>query len=134
MPRIDESQFSVKDLVELDLIKKDGRPTENMTDKIWQPIFNNLKEKNIPFIDGETKRMKCKYIIQKKDEYNGGYIEEVSQYQRYCAFINGVLRDIRKHKVAYCYYIHQVIILLRFHPTIKSRFVEFYWEVYLDDE
>ena len=133
MSRIDERQFSIDDLEDLDLVKKDGRPTENMTDKIWQPFYELLQEKNIPFIDGQNKRMKCKYIKAVVDE-NGEYLpDETTVYQRYCMFINSALREIRMGKVAYVFYLHQVSILLRFHPDLKTRFKDYYWEVWLDN-
>lgn len=55
MPQIDESQFSVDDLIVLGLISKDGRPSDNMTDKLWQHIFKQMKKYSIPFVNGEKK-------------------------------------------------------------------------------
>lgn len=132
MQQIDESHFSIEDLRSMDFIKKDGRPSDNMTDKIWQPIFKEIKKQNVPFIDGEKKRMKCRYIKPLVDE-NGQYMEDqTTTYQRYCMFINSALRDIRKGNVAYVYYLHQIYVLLRFHPDLKTKFTEYYWEVWLD--
>ena len=134
MPRIDASHFSVEDLRSIGLIKKDGRPSDNMTDKIWQSVFKEIQKRNIPFIDGETKRMKCRYIRAAIDE-NGQYMpDQTTTYQRYCMFINSTLRDIRLGKVAYAYYLHQIFVLLRFHPELHTRFKDYYWEVWLDKE
>lgn len=132
MLRIDESQFTVEDLRSMGFIKKDGRPSNNMTDKIWQPVFKQIKKKNVPFIDGEKKRMKYHYIKAVIDE-NGDYLpDQTTVYQRYCMFINSVLKEIRKNKIGYVYYLHQIYVLLRFHPNLNARFKEYYWEVWLD--
>lgn len=134
MPKIEDSYFSIEDLRDMGLIKKDGRPSENMSDKIWQPIYKKLQEKTIPFIDGSSKKMKCKYIKAVVDD-NGNYLpDETTVYQRYCMFINSSLRDIRRGKVSYVFYLHQVSILLRFHPNLKTKFVDYYWEVWLEDD
>lgn len=133
MPRIDDSHITVDDLVDLGLIYKDGRPSDNMTDKMWQVVYRQLKKRNIPFIDGEIKKMKCTYIKATIDE-NGNYeADNTSVYQRYCMFINNTLLEIRHGRKAYAFYLHQIRVLLRFHPDLKTRFKEYYWEVWLDD-
>lgn len=134
MPQIDESQFSVDDLIVLGLISKDGRPSDNMTDKLWQHIFKQMKKYSIPFVNGEKKRMKYPYIRALKDEHGHILSDETTQYQRYCCFINDALRDIRIGKIAYCYYLHQIRVLLRFHPNLNARFNDYYWEVFLDEK
>lgn len=132
MPQIENSHFSVDDLRSMGFIKKDGRPTNNMTDKLWQLVYKQIKRHNVPFIDGHNKRMKCHHFKALMDE-NGNYLpDQTTTYQRYCMFINSTLRDIRVGKVAYAYYLHQIYVLLRFHPDLKTRFVDYYWEVWLD--
>lgn len=133
MLRVDESHYSVDDLVDMGLLTKDGRPTDNMTDLFWQPVFKQIKAKSIPFIDGEKKRMKCKYIKAATDVYGNYLPDETTEYQRYCCFINSALREIRRGRIAYCYYLHQIKVLIRFHPNLKAHFKEYYWEVYLDE-
>lgn len=134
MPRIDESHFTVEDLRSMGFIKKDGRPSDKMTDKLWQPVFRQIKKKNVPFIDGEKKIMKCKYLIALLDE-NGNYLpDQTTIYQRYCMFINSTLKEIRKGQIGYAYFLHQIYVLLRFHPDLNARFKDYYWEVWLDKE
>ena len=134
MPRIDESQFTVEDLRSMGFIQKDGRPSDNMTDKLWQPVFKQIKKKNVPFIDGYKKRMKYQYIKPIIDEDGNFLPDQTTCYQRYCMFINSTLREIRQGKIAYAYYLHQIYVLLRFHSNLKTKFKDYYWEVWLDKE
>jgi hypothetical protein len=136
MPRIEDSQYPVEDLKDLRLfINEKGRPTSDMTEKIWQRIFALRKEQTIPLINGSKRRMKV--IIDRAivNEW-GEYCEDTTtDWKRYCNFINDVLREIRMGKVANCFYYYQIMELLRFHKDdLETQYnkEEKYWEVWLN--
>lgn len=137
MPRIEDSQYPVEDLNDLRLfINEKGRPTSDMTEKVWQLIFAMRKERTIPYIDGKIRRMVFKQNRNALNEF-GEYNEDTTtDWKRYCDFINEVLRDIRIGKVAICFYYYQIVDLLRFHKDdLMSRYnkEDTYWEVWLDN-
>lgn len=133
MAKIDETNFSLEDLKDMGFFKENGKPTEFMTDELWQKIFEQLKEQNVPFINGEKMKMKFRQSKVMVDEYGKFMPDETTAWQRYCMFINNTLKDIRNGETAYCYFIYQIKNLLRFHPNLKSKFVEYYFEVWLNE-
>ena len=66
--------------------------------------------------------------METKGEYYG-----TTNYQEYCSFINDILSNIRSGQIDYVYYIYQITDLLKFHyDTLKTRYCDGYWEVWLD--
>lgn len=138
MPRIEDSQYPVEDLKDLRLfITEKGRPTSDMTEKIWQRIFVHLKANTIPIVNGSNKRMKVniqRAIINEWGEYNE---DNTTDWKRYCDFINDVLREIRTGKTAHCFFYYQISQLLKFHKEdLKTSYnkQERFWEVWIDNE
>ena len=132
------STLSIKNIKKMrQFINKRGRPTTELTDRIWQKIFYQLKENNIPYIDGEKKYMKANYTLKASiNEFGEFEIDITSDYKRYCLFINQTLREIRNKNKGYCYYYYQICQLLKYHANLKSRYNAFdrYWEVWIDNE
>ncbi len=61
------------------------------------------------------------------DNYNG-----CTNWQSYCSFINDLLTTIRGGKTDYCYYIYQILELLKFHyDDLQTKYCDGYWEVWL---
>ena len=79
--------------------------------------------------------MKGKYSKESgiwNEETNGTY-HGLTNWQSYCSYINDVLRNIRKGQVDYCYYIYQILDLLKFHYSdLKTKYCDGYWEVWLE--
>lgn len=136
MPRIEISQFSVEDLGKMRLfITKKGRPTSDMTDSIWQEIFERIKENTVPFINGEKKRMDNRISKATVNEWGEYEVDQTSDWTRYCNFINDVLRDIRTGNKSVCFFYYQISQLLKFHKDdLRTRYdvLNQQWEVWLD--
>ena len=137
MPEINLNDFTNKDLEQMRLfINEKSRPTTQLTDKIWQKIFVNVKQNIVPVQNGETKRMVFKYsraIINEFGEYEA---DQSTDWKWYCTFINSVLKEIRDGQISYCYYFYQITQLLVFHKdTLRTRYdtSEKQWEVWLND-
>ena len=138
MPKLDVSHFTVEDLENMRLfITKKGRPTSDMTDAMWQKIFKQLRNKTVPYLNGSTSRMKIEYSRSSiTNEWGEFEADQTTDWNRYCAFINTVLRDIRRGTSAYCYYYYQISQLLKFHKDdLETRYDERdkQWEVWLND-
>lgn len=112
----------------------DGRPLPSLTNEKWQnelairklfiqPHSNTKKRFGEKFSKNYEKNIENQY-----DTYLG-----VTNYQQYCHFINDILKNIRSGQVDYCYYIYQIIDLLKFHYNdLQTRYCDGYWEVWLD--
>lgn len=85
----------------------DGKPSPSLTDEKWQKEFNIRKMfiKTCPKNDSQ---------------------------QNHSAYINDVLRNIHNGQVDYCYFIYQIMDLLKVYPiSLKTRYRDGYWEVWL---
>ncbi len=109
--------MTLEDLKELRLISNtNGRPTSSMTDEKWQKEFNLRKLYIIPH-PKEITKLKGRYSRESgmwNEETQGTYYGCTS-WQSYCSYINDVLNNIRAGQVDYCYFIFQIIDLLKFH-------------------
>ncbi len=109
--------MTLEDLKELQLISNtNGRPTSSMTDEKWQKEFNLRKLYIIPH-PKEITKLKGRYSRESgmwNEETQGTYYGCTS-WQSYCSYINDVLNNIRAGQVDYCYFIFQIIDLLKFH-------------------
>ena len=127
--------MTLEELRELRLISNtNGRPTSSMTDEKWQKEFN-LRKLFITPLPKEIKRMKGKYSRESgtwNTETQGEY-QGCTNWQSYCSYINDVLSNIRAGQIEYCYYIYQILDLLKFHYNdLKTRYRDGYWEVWLE--
>lgn len=85
----------------------DGKPSPSITDEKWQREFNIRK------------------MFIKTCPKNGGP-------KNNCAYINDVLKNIRNGQVDYCYFIYQIMELLKDYPVaLRTRYRDGYWEVWL---
>ena len=127
--------MTLEELRELKLISNtNGRPTSSMTDEKWQKELN-LRKLFITPLPKEIKRMKGKYSRESgtwNTETQGEY-QGCTNWQSYCSYINDVLSNIRAGQVEYCYYIYQILDLLKFHYNdLRTRYHDGYWEVWLE--
>ena len=66
--------------------------------------------------------------VGENQEYDG-----ITNWQSYCAYINDILRNIRKGGYDYCYYGYQIVELLKFHYNdLRTRYCDGYWKVWLE--
>lgn len=111
-----------------------GRPSSTLTDKKWQKEFDIRKLFITPFPKGVSK-LGGKYSKESGmwNEETMGQYDGMTNWQEYCAYINSVLDSIRKGQVDYCYFIYQILDLLKFHyNTLKTKYCDGYWEVWLE--
>ena len=67
------------------------------------------------------------------NEETMGTYHGTTNWQEYCSFINDMLRNIRAGQVDYCYFIYQIMDLLKFHYNdLKTKYCDGYWEVWLE--
>lgn len=127
--------MSLEELKELKLISNtNGRPTSSMTDEKWQKELN-LRKMFITPHPKEIKKMKGKYTKESGmwNEETMGTYHGCTNWQSYCSYINDVLSNIRTGQVDYCYYIFQILDLLKFHCNdLKTKYCDGYWEVWLE--
>lgn len=118
-----------------DISNTDGQPSSSLTDKKWQKEIEIRKLFIQPYKDGHTKKLTGKYAIESgkwSEEIHGKYLG-CTNWQSYCTYINDILRNIRAGQVDYCYFIYQILDLLKFHfNDLKTRYRDGYWEVWLD--
>lgn len=127
--------MTLEELKELHLISNtNGRPTSSMTDKKWQKEFN-LQKLFITPHPKEVTKLKGKYSKESgiwNEEAQGIYYG-CTTWQSYCSYINDVLNNIRAGQIDYCYYIYQILDLLKFHfNDLRTKYCDGYWEVWLE--
>lgn len=127
--------MTLEELRELRLISNtNGRPTTTMTDEKWQKEFNLRKLFITPY-PKEIKKLKGQYSKESgmwNKETQGTY-HGCTTWQSYCSYINDILSNIRSGQVDYCYYIYQILDLVKFHYNdLKTRYRDGYWEVWLE--
>lgn len=127
--------MTLEELKELKLISNtNGRPTSSMTDEKWQKELNLRKMFVTPY-PKEIKKMKGKYTKESGmwNEETMGTYHGCTNWLSYCSYINDVLSNIRTGQVDYCYYIFQILDLLKFHHNdLKTKYCDGYWEVWLE--
>ncbi len=127
--------MTLEELRELHLISNtNGRPSYSMTDEKWQKEFNLRKLFITPY-PKEISKMKGKYSKESgtwNEETQGTYYG-CTDWQSYCSYINDILNNIRAGQVDYCYFIYQIIDLIKFHfDDLRTRYRDGYWEVWLE--
>ena len=113
----------------------DGRPPSFLTDEKWQKEFDARKIFITPYKDGATKKLSGKHSKESGtgNEGTSGTYTGCTNWQSYCSYINDILRNIRAGQVDYCYYIFQIIDLLKFHfDDLRTKYRDGYWEVWLE--
>lgn len=94
-------------------------PPANYTNSQWQTDFNILKSQT-----KQSKYHKMPVISDKIDNQFQTYHEK-TQYQTYCDFINGILKTIRNGEKDYCFYIYQIVDLLKYeHNNLKAEWLQ----------
>lgn len=128
--------MTLEELKEMKIVSNtNGRPSSALTDEKWQKEFNVRKLFIIPH-NKDVKQLKCKNSKEsgKWNEETQGTYHGQTNWQEYCAYINDVLRNIRSGQIDYCYYIYQIMELAKFHfDTLKTRYCDGYWEVWLEN-
>lgn len=127
--------MTLEELKEMRIISNTtGRPTSTLTDEKWQKEFNVRKLFITPY-SKEVKKMGKKFSKESGlwNEETQGIYHGMTNYQEYCGYINDVLNNIRAGQVDYCYYIFQIIDLLKFHyDDLRTKYCDGYWEVWLE--
>lgn len=99
------------------------QPPAEMTDEQWQKYFEAMKPLVRP---AQERTMKCgKSIIVNRHrlEDQSSYSGE-TQWERYCQFINTVLKAIRHKEHDYCYNIYQITDLLKYeHDRLATKWL-----------
>lgn len=124
--------MTLEELRKMKLISNtNGRPSSTLTDEKWQREFNIRKLFVKPSM---LKKMQGKYSKESGTwntetyEYHG-----MINWQSYCSYINDILSNIRAGQIDYCYFIYQVLDLLKFHYNdLKTKYCDGYWEVWLE--
>ena len=127
--------MTLEELKELRLISNtNGRPNSSMTDIKWQEEFKirklltNPYSKNIKTMKGKYSKESGVWNVEANGEYQG-----CTSWQSYCSYINDILRNIRAGQIDYCYYIYQIVDLLKFHhDDLRTKYCDGYWEVWLE--
>lgn len=111
-----------------------GRPSSTLTNEKWQKEFNVRKLFITPY-PKEVKKLKRQYSKESgmwNEETQGTYYGCTS-WQSYCSYINDILNNIRSGQVDYCYYIFQILDLIKFHyEDLRTKYCDGYWEVWLE--
>lgn len=129
------TKMTLEELRETKLISNsDDRPTSTLTDEKWQKEFEIRKRFVMPYKDGNTKKLSGKYTKEsgKWNEETCGEYLGCTNWQSYCTYINEILRNIRSGQIDYCYYIYQILDLLKFHhEDLRTKYMDGYWKVWL---
>lgn len=127
--------MTMEELKKMKLVSNtDGRPSSALTDKKWQKEFELRKlfikpyKKSIKKLGRQFSKESGKWNIDTMGEYLGQ-----TNWQEYCSYINDVLKNIRAGQIDYCYFIYQIMDLVKFHyDNLKTKYCDGYWEVWLE--
>lgn len=134
---LDYASMSLDELRAQKIISNtDGRPTSTLTNEKWQREFR-IRKKFVTPVDKKQRKMCGKHSFESRlstQSADGTYFG-MTNWQSYCQFINDILRNIRSGQVDYCYYIYQIMDLLRFHrDTLQTRYYDGYWAIWLEGD
>lgn len=127
--------MTLEELREMRIISNtNGRPSSTLTNEKWQKEFSVRKLFITPY-PKEVKKLKGQYSKESgmwNEETQGTYYGCTS-WQSYCSYINDILNNIRSGQVDYCYYIFQILDLIKFHyEDLRTKYCDGYWEVWLE--
>lgn len=129
--------MTLEELREMRLISNtNGRPSSTLTNEKWQKEFN-VRKLFITPINKNIKRFGQKNAYSEETGYwneeTMGTYQGATNWQEYCSFINDILSNIRAGQVDYCYYIYQIMDLLKFHyNNLRTKYCDGYWKVWLE--
>ena len=129
--------MTLEELREMKLISNtNGRPNSTLTDEKWQKEFN-VRKLFVKPVNKDIKRFGQKCNGSKETDYwneeTMGTYHGATNWQEYCSFINDVLKNIRAGQIDYCYYIYQILDILKFHyDDLRTKYCDGYWEIWLD--
>lgn len=110
-----------------------GVPMPAMTDRQWQIKFSYMRSNTRPSKQRQLADTPWEHISH--DAFGNKRYDGYSNWQTYCAFINDVLRQLRKSRTDFCYYTYQIQELLRFEPDcLQTKYFpeDQYWAVWLE--
>ena len=128
--------MTLEELRERKLISNtNGRPSSTLTDEKWQKELNIRRLFVVP-VSKDITRLGQNMQYSKETGYwneeTMGTYHGATNWQEYCSFINDMLKNIRAGQVDYCYYIYQIMDLLKFHYNdLKTKYCDGYWMVWL---
>ena len=127
--------MTLEELREMRLISNtNGTPSSSMTDEKWQKEIEIRKHfitphpHNVTELKGKYSKESGKWNEESKGTYYG-----CTNWQSYYSYINDVLRNIRSGNIDFCYYIYQILDLLKFHyDDLRTKYCDGYWQVWLE--
>lgn len=128
--------MTLEELREMKLISNtNGKPSSTLTDEKWQKELNIRRLFVVP-VSKDITRLGQNMQYSKETGYwneeTMGTYHGATNWQEYCSFINDMLKNIRAGQVDYCYYIYQIMDLLKFHYNdLKTKYCDGYWMVWL---
>lgn len=129
--------MTLEELREMKLVSNtNGRPSSTLTDEKWQKEFN-VRKLFVKPVSKNIKRFGRKNSFSEETGYwneeTMGVYHGATNWQDYCSSINDVLSNIRAGQVDYCYFIYQIMDVLKFYyDTLKTKYCDGYWEVWLE--
>lgn len=127
--------MTLEELKEMKIISNTtGRPISSLTNELWQKEFNIRKLFITPY-PKTIKKMGGKFSKEygKWNEDTRGTYYGTTNYQEYCSYINDVLCNIRSGQIDYCYFMYQILDLLKFHfDDLRTKYCDGYWKVWLE--
>lgn len=91
-----------------------GKPNPAMSNTQWQEYFNFMKLSTTQSKDRYIRFNPCSIMVNNNISTNYFTYQGETQWSTYRAFINNVLRNIRRGEYDYCYYIYQITDLLKY--------------------
>lgn len=129
--------MTLEELREMRLISNtNSRPSSTLTNEKWQKEFN-VRKLFITPINKNIKRFGQKNAYSEETGYwneeTMGTYHGATNWQEYCSFISDVLKNIGAGQIDYCYFIYQIMDLLKFHYNdLRTKYCDGYWEVWLE--
>ena len=128
--------MTLEELREMKLVSNtNGRPSSTLTDEKWQKELNIRRLFVVPASKDITRLGQNMQYSKETGYWNEetmGTYHGATNWQEYCSFINDMLKNIRAGQVDYCYYIYQIMDLLKFHYNdLKTKYCDGYWMVWL---
>ena len=128
-------KYNLEELKAMGVISNsEGRPSYHLNDQKWQDEFvirkhfiDPIKNKAIRRMKGQYDRVLTQGVVS---AYNGD-----TNWKTYCNYINSVLTNIENGDTDFCYYIYQILDLLKFHYNdLRTQYDKSgeYWRVWLE--